>query len=71
MIMKKYSAEHAASNAFVKKVQMEQARYAGKEPKLKAEDMKFDACMTSDGKSARAFGAKLAAKMDKAFPVKK
>jgi len=67
---KRLEAEHAAKNAFVKKVQAEQARHAGRSPKLEAKSMEFNAYMCNNGEHAQEFGKKLTAGMDKvAFPL--
>jgi len=63
-------AEHSAKNQFVKKVQNEQARYAGKAPDLKPEAMKFNAYMCNNGEHAQEFAKKLVKGIDLvAFPV--
>ncbi len=68
---RKFEAEHAAKDAFVKKVQSDQSRYAGKAPVLKAEDMKFNATMMNTGVHAQEFARDLTKGLDKvAFPVK-
>lgn len=64
-------AEHNANNVFVKKVQNEQARYAGKSPKLEAESLKFNAYMCNNGERAQDLASKITKGLDKkAFPVK-
>lgn len=63
-------AEHAGKDAFVKKVQAQQARNQGKAPDLKPEAMRFNAYQCNDGLHAQEFGKKLTAGLDKvAFPV--
>jgi hypothetical protein len=67
----RHEAEHSATNSFVKKVQAEQARYAGNPPVLKAEAMEFNAYMCNDGKHAQEMARSLTKGLDKvAFPVK-
>lgn len=64
-------AEHSSKNAFVKKVQSEQARHQGKSPDLKQESMHFNAYMCNDGEHAQELGREATAGLDKvAFPVK-
>lgn len=66
----RFEAEHAGKNAFVKKVQADQARYQGKPPMMKPEAMEFNAYMCNNGAHAQEFGKKLTAGLDKvAFPV--
>lgn len=68
---KRFQAEHSATDAFVKKVQNGQAKYAGKEPKLKGEAMEFNAYMCNNGMHAQDLAVKLTSGLDKtAFPVK-
>jgi len=63
-------AEHSAKNAFVKKVQNDQARYAGRSPNLKGESMEFNAYMCNNGAHAQELGKSLTKGLDKvAFPV--
>jgi hypothetical protein len=63
-------AEHSAKDAFVKRVQAEQNKYAGRSPNLKAESLNFNAYMCNNGAHAQEFGKKLTAGLDKvAFPV--
>ncbi len=67
----RHEAEHAAKNAFVRRVQAEQARHGGRVPDLKAEAMDFDAYMCNDGRHAQEFGKKLTKGIDEvAFPVR-
>jgi hypothetical protein len=67
---KRLEAEHSAKDAFVKKVQNEQGRMAGRAPNLKAEALNFNAYMCNNGAHAQEFGRKLTAGIDKvAFPV--
>ena len=62
--------EHTEKDQFVKKQQMETAKYAGKRPMLKNEAMEFNAYMCTDGEHAQAFAKKVTAGLDKvAFPV--
>lgn len=64
-------AEHNATNQFVKKVQNEQGKYAGKAPDLKGESMMFNAYMCNDGEHAQEFARDITKGLDKvAFPVK-
>lgn len=66
----RHEAVHTANDAFVKKVQAEQARYAGKNPDLKPESMEFNAYMCNNGNHAQELAQKMTAGMDKvAFPV--
>jgi hypothetical protein len=63
-------AEHSAKNQFVKKVQSEQARHAGRSPKLKGESMDFNAYMCNNGEHAQMLGKELTRGIDTvAFPV--
>ena len=67
---KRLEAEHSAKNQFVKKVQAQQDKYAGRNPKLEARSMEFNAYMCNNGEHAQEFGKKLTAGMDKvAFPL--
>lgn len=64
-------AEHNASNAFVKKVQNEQAKHGGRAPNLKAESMEFSSYMCNDGEHAQELARDITKGLDKvAFPVK-
>ncbi len=68
---KRFEAEHSAKNAFVKKVQAEQARHAGRPPKLKPESLEFNAYMCNNGMHAQELARDVTAGMDKvAFPLK-
>jgi len=68
---KRLESEHSANNAFVKKVQAEQDKYAGRKPDLKGEAMEFDAYMCNNGEHAQEFARSLTKGLDKvAFPVK-
>lgn len=68
---RRYEAEHAAKNAFVKKVQAEQARHGGVPPDLKGEAMHFNAYMCNNGEHAQELAREVTAGMDKvAFPLK-
>lgn len=67
---KRLEAEHSAKNAFVKKVQAEQARHAGRAPRLEEKSMHFNAYMCNNGEHAQQFGKELTRGLDKvAFPV--
>lgn len=67
----RYEAEHSATDAFVKKVQSGQAKYAGRAPNMKAESMEFNAYMCNDGEHAQELAREITAGLDKvAFPVK-
>lgn len=67
----RHEAEHRATNAFVKKVQMETAKMAGRPPEVKQEAMEFDSYMCNNGMHAQEFGRELTKGLDKeAFPVK-
>lgn len=64
-------AEHNANNQFVKKVQAEQAKHAGREPRLKGEAMEFNAYQCNNGEHAQELARDVTAGLDKvAFPVK-
>lgn len=68
---KRLESEHSQKDAFVKKVQAEQAMNAGRAPMLKAEAMDFNAYMCNNGEHAQEFARSLTAGLDKkAFPVK-
>ena len=67
----RFEAEHSATNAFVKKVQNEQGRHAGKAPHMKPEAMEFNAYMCNDGMHAQELARDITPGLDKvAFPVK-
>lgn len=71
MRQSRYEAEHSSKNAFVKKVQAEQARHGGRPPMMKAEAMDFNAYMCNDGEHAQELAREATAGLDKvAFPVK-
>jgi hypothetical protein len=64
-------AEVKANNAFVKKVQTEQAKWAGRAPKLMPDAMKTDAVQVNTGAHADRLARALTRDLDKkAFPVK-
>jgi hypothetical protein len=66
----RFESEHKAKDAFVKKVQAEQDRYAGRHPNLKGEAMEFNAYMCNNGAHAQEFAKSLTAGLDKvAYPV--
>jgi hypothetical protein len=66
----RFESEHSAKNSFVKKVQSEQARHAGRSPRMEAEMMDFCSYMSNDGAHAQKFGKELTKDLDKvAFPV--
>jgi len=66
----RFESEHSAKDEFVKRVQNEQARNAGRSPNLKGEAMEFNAYMCNNGEHAQMLGKKLTAGLDKvAFPV--
>lgn len=68
---KRMEALHSANNAFVKKVQSQQGKYAGKPPKLEAASLEFNAYMCNDGEHAQELARDLTKGLDKvAFPVK-
>jgi hypothetical protein len=68
---KRYESEHAVNNAFVKKVQNEQSRHGGKEPKLMGEAMEFNAYMCNNGMHAQKLAKEITKGLDPvAFPVK-
>lgn len=68
---KRLEAEHSAKDAFVKKTEAAQAKYAGKAPNLKSESMEFNAYMCNNGEHAQEFARSLTKGLDKvAFPVK-
>ena len=63
-------SEHTAKNAFVKKVQSEQARHAGRSPNLKGESMEFNAYMCNNGAHAQKLAKDITRGLDPvAFPV--
>lgn len=63
-------SEHSAKNAFVKKVQSEQARHAGRSPNLKGEAMEFNAYMCNNGAHAQMLAKDITRGLDTvAFPV--
>lgn len=64
-------SEHSSKDAFVKKQQAELNKYAGKNPKLKAESMEFSSYMSNNGEHAQELARDLTKGLDKtAFPVK-
>ena len=68
---KRLEAEHSAKNAFVKKVQAEQAKHAGRPPKLEGKSMEFNAYMCNNGEHAQELARDVTKGMDKvAFPLK-
>ena len=68
---KRHEAEHSATNAFVKRVQNEQARHGGRPPKLEAASMEFNAYMCNNGMHAQDLAVEITKGLDKvAFPVK-
>lgn len=68
---RRFEAEHSAKNAFVKKVQSEQARHGGRPPKLKGDAMEFNAYMCNNGMHAQELASEVTSGLDKvAFPVK-
>lgn len=70
MRQKRLEAEHAAKNAFVKKVQNEQARHGGIAPNLRPESMHFNAYMCNNGLHAQELAKGITKGLDKvAFPV--
>lgn len=67
----RYQSEHNANNAFVKKVQAEQARHAGRVPNMNPEMMDFCSYMSNDGEHAQELARDATMGLDKvAFPVK-
>lgn len=67
---KRLEAEHSAKNAFVKKVQSEQARNGARAPDLKGEAMNFNAYMCNNGEHAQMLAKDITKGLDKvAFPV--
>lgn len=68
---KRYEAEHSATDAFVKRVQSQQDKHAGRTPVMKPEAMEFNAYMCNNGEHAQRMAVELTAGLDKqAFPVK-
>lgn len=64
-------AEHSARNAFVKKVQAQQAVHQGRSPKLQDASMHMNAYMCNDGEHAQEVARDITVGLDKvAFPVK-
>lgn len=64
-------AEHSAKDAFVKKVQAEQARNQGRAPNLKPEALNFNAYQCNNGMHAQELARDVTVGMDKvAFPLK-
>ena len=62
---------HSGANSFVKKVQSEQAKHAGRAPMLKGEAMEFNAYMCNNGAHAQELAVKITEGLDKvAFPVR-
>lgn len=68
---RRLEAEHSAKDAFVKKVQNQQDKNAGRAPNLEAKYEKFNAAMMNNGPHAQEFARDLTKGLDKvAFPVK-
>lgn len=68
---KRHEAEHSATNTFVKKVQNEQAKHAGRPPELRGESLEFNAYMCNNGAHAQDLAVEITKGLDKvAFPVK-
>lgn len=66
----RFESEHSAKNAFVKKVQNEQARHAGRSPNLKGEAMEFNAYMCNNGAHAQMLAKEITKGLDPvAYPV--
>lgn len=64
-------AEHSAKDAFVKKVQSQQAKHAGRAPKMSPDMMDFCSYMSNDGEHAQELAREITGGLDKvAFPVK-
>lgn len=67
----RFEAEHSATNAFVKKVQNEQAVHGGKAPNLRDEALEFNAYQCNNGMHAQEFARSATEGLDKtAYPVK-
>lgn len=70
-IQSRHESEHMAHNAHVKKVQAEQSRHAGREPKLQSESMHMGPYMCINGEHAQEVAREVTKGLDKvAFPVK-
>ena len=68
---KRMESEHSANDAFVKKVQAEQAKHGGRPPKLESASLAFNAYMSNNGRHAQELAQKMTEGMDKvAFPLK-
>lgn len=68
---KRMEAEHSARDAFVKKVQAQQAMHAGRPPKLEEKAMHFNSYMCNNGEHAQELARDVSRGMDKvAFPLK-
>lgn len=66
----RYESQHSAKDAFVKREQAAQGKYAGRKPTMKSDMFEFNANMQNNGEWAQDFGRKLTAGIDKvAFPV--
>lgn len=64
-------AEHSAKDAFVKKVQNEQAKHGGRAPNMSPDMMDFCSYMSNNGEHAQELAREITAGLDKvAFPVK-
>lgn len=67
----RHEAEHSATNQFVKKVQGEQAKHAGRIPNLSEKSMEFNAYMCNNGEHAQELAKDITKGLDPvAFPVK-
>ena len=68
---KRHEAEHSMTNEFVKKVQNEQGKHAGRPPNLRPEAMEFNAYQCNNGEHAQELAVEITRGLDKvAFPVK-
>jgi hypothetical protein len=67
----RFESEHNATNQFVKKVQNEQGKHAGRSPNLKAESMEFSSYMCNNGEHAQELAKDITKGLDPvAYPVK-
>lgn len=67
----RHESEHSMTNQFVKKVQNQQAKHAGKIPNLRGESMEFNAYMCNNGEHAQELSKDITKGLDPvAFPVK-
>jgi len=69
---KRFEGEHSSANSFVKSEEAKIKSKAGRDPKLEAKDMEFNAEMMNNGAHAQRLASALTSSIDhEAFPVRK